>query len=67
MDKELLARKLYVERVHELMGTHEIDEIVLNAMWESKASPADAARVMLEQQTNVLEAASWLQRYLNRK
>ena len=67
MDKELLARKLYVERVHELIGTHEIDEIVLNAMWESKASPADAARVMLEQPSNVLEAASWLQRYLNRK
>lgn len=44
MDKELLARKLYVERVHALMGENPIDEALLDAMWESKASSVDAAK-----------------------
>ncbi|MGC9401459.1 hypothetical protein [Vibrio genomosp. F10] len=66
MDKELLARKLYVERVNALMGDSEINETVLTEMWESKASPADAAKAMLNED-NGFDGPAWLSRYLNRK
>ncbi|WGW01413.1 hypothetical protein QF117_11545 [Vibrio sp. YMD68] len=66
MDKELLARKLYVERVNALMGDCEINETVLTEMWESKASPADAAKAMLNED-NGFDGPAWLSRYLNRK
>ncbi|EME3968572.1 hypothetical protein VYH29_000624 [Vibrio fluvialis] len=48
MDKELLARKLYVERVSALMGDQPINQALLDTLWENKASPAEAARVMCE-------------------
>ncbi|MCG3723110.1 hypothetical protein [Vibrio cincinnatiensis] len=64
MDKELLARKLYVERVHALMGDNPIDEALLDAMWESKASPVDA---MMSSASDGYDAPIWLPRYLNRK
>ncbi|MGR5249708.1 hypothetical protein ACPV4Z_14600 [Vibrio aestuarianus] len=66
MDKELLARKLYVERVSALMGDQQIDEIILEDMWESRASPADAAKAMTQVESGY-EAPMWLSRYLNRK
>ncbi|EKO3922868.1 hypothetical protein GCS56_000085 [Vibrio metschnikovii] len=67
MDKELLARKLYVERVHALMGDNPVDEALLDAMWESKASPVDAAKAMMPIASNGYDAPPWLARYLNRK
>ncbi|WP_047046781.1 hypothetical protein [Vibrio mexicanus] len=66
MDKELLARKLYVERVSALVGDHELDEQLLSEMWESKASPSDAAKAMLSED-NGFDGPAWLSRYLNRK
>ncbi|PIB17607.1 hypothetical protein B853_04046 [Vibrio rotiferianus CAIM 577 = LMG 21460] len=44
MDKELLARKLYQERVSALVGEQGIDEQVLSQMWENKATPTEAAK-----------------------
>ena len=67
MDKERLARKLYVERVHALMGENPIDEALLDAMWESKTSPVDAAKAMMQTASNGYDAPPWLARYLNRK
>jgi hypothetical protein len=66
MDKELLARRLYVERVSELMGDHQIDEEILEQMWESRATPAEAAKAMSEVVGNQSNTAGWLQRYLKR-
>ena len=66
MDKELLARKLYVERVNALVGDHEVDESVLTEMWESKASPSDAAKAILSDD-NGFDGPTWLSRYLNRR
>ncbi len=65
MDKELLARKLYVERVTALLGDNSIDDDILEVMWESKASPAEAAKAMIPQSSDV--SSPWLSRYLNRK
>lgn len=48
MDKDLLARKLYLERVSTLVGQHEIDEELITEMWQNRASPAEAAKVILE-------------------
>ncbi|MFH4617914.1 hypothetical protein [Vibrio furnissii] len=66
MDKELLARKLYVERVSELMGDQPINQALLDTLWDNKASPAEAARVMSEMGTGY-DAPSWMARYLNRR
>ncbi len=66
MDKELLARKIYVERVSELMGDHQIDENILEQMWESKATPAEAAKAMCADDGDHVNPAGWLQRYLKR-
>ncbi|WP_198301247.1 hypothetical protein [Vibrio tarriae] len=40
MDKELLARKLYVGRVEALLRDQPLDEHVLEEMWENRASLA---------------------------
>ncbi|CAH0539348.1 hypothetical protein [Vibrio marisflavi] len=66
MDKELLAKKLYSERVNELLGEHELDEELLSEMWENKASPTEAAKAMITDESN-FEGPAWLSRYLNRK
>ncbi|NOH61965.1 hypothetical protein [Vibrio sp. RE88] len=66
MDKDLLARKLYSERVSALLGDHEINEELLNEMWENKASPSEAARAMMDGQ-NEFDGPAWLSRYLNRR
>ncbi len=65
MDKELLARKLYIERVSALLGKNSIDDDILEVMWENKASPEDAAKAMIPQTNEV--SSPWLSRYLNRK
>ncbi|MDN3698732.1 MULTISPECIES: hypothetical protein [Vibrio] len=65
MDKELLARKLYSERVCELLGENEVDETVLSEMWENKASPSDAAKAMMDD--SGFDGPAWLSRYLKRK
>ncbi len=65
MDKELLARKLYIERVSKLLGDNSIDDDILEVMWECKASPEDAAKAMMPQSNQV--SSPWLSRYLNRK
>lgn len=67
MDKELLARKLYSERVSALVGGKEIDEEVLDQMWENKASPSEAARAITDDNSNTFHGPSWLSRYLNKR
>ena len=66
MDKELLAKKLYCERVSSLLGDEQMDDDVLAEMWESKASPTEAAKAM-QSSDDGFGAAPWLSRYLNRK
>lgn len=66
MDKELLARKLYSERVSSLIGDKDLDEALLDQMWENKASPAEAAKAMTEEH-NEFNGPAWLSRYLNRR
>ncbi|USD64526.1 hypothetical protein [Vibrio sp. SCSIO 43136] len=64
MDKDLLARKLYAERIHSLMGDQELDEAQIEQLWESKASPAEAAKTLQDNQG--FEGPAWLERYLHR-
>ena len=66
MDRDLLARKLYSERVSALLGDQELNEELLNEMWENKASLSEAARAMTDGQ-NDFEGPAWLSRYLNRR
>ncbi|GLQ71864.1 hypothetical protein CW749_17415 [Vibrio sp. vnigr-6D03] len=65
MDKELLARRLYVERVTTLVGDNDIDEDLLNQLWEEKATPSEAAHALLSDDT--FQGPAWLERYLQRK
>ncbi|MDF2155281.1 hypothetical protein [Vibrio sp. CAU 1672] len=65
MDKELLARKLYQERVSALVGDLTIDEQTLEQMWDSKAPPAQAAKALMS--TDAFHGPAWLNRYLSRK
>ena len=65
MDKVLLARKLYQERVSTLVGDHEVNEDVVAEMWDSKVSPHDAAKAIKDE--GGYHAPAWLDRYLNRK
>ncbi|BCL68944.1 conserved hypothetical protein [Vibrio nigripulchritudo MADA3029] len=65
MDKELLARRLYVERVTSLVGNHDIDEDMLNQLWEEKATPSEAANALMSDDS--FQGPAWLERYLNRK
>lgn len=69
MDKDLLAHKLYVERVTALMGDNLIDYQILDQMWESKTSPSEAAKAMLIRQQGEAGFAcpAWLNRYLTRR
>lgn len=68
MDKELLARKLYVERVEALLGDQPIDVHILEEMWENRASPSEAAKAMMTMgSSSGYDAPPWLARYLNRK
>ncbi|MEF2506767.1 hypothetical protein V4D06_02290 [Vibrio mimicus] len=68
MDKELLARKLYVERVEALLGDQPIDEHILEEMWGNRASPSEAAKAMTTMgSSSGYDAPPWLARYLNRK
>jgi hypothetical protein len=67
MDKELLARKLYSERVSALVGGKELDEEILDQMWESKASPSQAARAMMDESNHAFHGPAWLSRYLNKR
>ncbi|KFA99002.1 hypothetical protein [Vibrio sp. ER1A] len=64
MDKELLARKLYDQRVSELVGDSAFDQHELDELWYSKVSPSQAAE-QLKQSDNVI-APGWLTRYLNK-
>ncbi len=66
MDRDLLARRLYVERVNTLLGEHQLNEDLVEEMWQCKASPADAAKAMLEEESS-FQGPAWLNRYLNRK
>lgn len=67
MDKELLARKLYCERVSALSDGKELDDNILDEMWENRASPADAAKAMHEQDDSQFSGPAWLDRYLNKR
>ena len=66
MDKEQLAKKLYNERVTELMGESIFDAAQLEQLWKDKASPQEAVKVLREME-NQFSGAPWLQRYLERK
>jgi hypothetical protein len=67
MDKELLARRIYVERVTAILGDESVDEAMLEQMWEDKIPPSDVAKAMQAAQDPCFEGAPWLQRYLNRR
>ncbi len=67
MDKEQLARKLYVERVAALIGEEHLDDDILEVMWENKASPDEAANAMLPQVSEGEKMPEWVIRYLSRK
>ncbi|CAK1783217.1 hypothetical protein FB440_105276 [Vibrio crassostreae] len=66
MDKELLAKKLYCQRVNSLARGTELDGNILDEMWESKTPPTDAVKA-IQPCDNHFEGASWLSRYLSRK
>lgn len=66
MDRDQLARRLYVERVSALLGDNEIDEELINQLWKSKASPVDAAKMIISVEEEHFHGPSWLSRYLNR-
>ncbi len=65
MDKEQLARKLYIERVSALLGDRSVDEEMINQLWENKASPADAAKTLIAAE-EAFQGPAWLGRYLER-
>lgn len=67
MDKELLARKLYSERVSALTGEKELDEEILDQMWENRASPSEAAKAMKDEHQEDFSGPAWLNRYLNKR
>ena len=65
MDKELLARRLYVERVTTLVGDNAIDEDLLNQLWEEQATPSEAAHDLLSDDT--FQGPAQLERYVQQK
>ncbi|SON49228.1 hypothetical protein [Vibrio tapetis] len=65
MDKELLARRIYAERVSSLMGDCNIDDEQLAELWQNKATPAEAAKALMHED-ETFEGPAWLQRYLHR-
>lgn len=66
MDKELLARKLYSERVSALSGGKALDEELLDTMWENRASPSEAAKALNNDEPESFSGPAWLNRYLNK-
>lgn len=66
MDKELLARKLYGQRINSMVGSQEIDEETMSELWESRTTPADAARNIMSERDE-FEGPAWLSRFLHRK
>jgi len=64
MDKEQLAKKLYTERIFDLLGDQSVDEGLIEQLWEEKTSPQEAVKSILEPS---FDGAPWLTRYLNRK
>ncbi|MGL6171896.1 MAG: hypothetical protein ACRC1S_08405 [Vibrio sp.] len=66
MDKELLARKLYVERVEALLGAQSLNENMLEEMWQHRTSPGDAAKALTNNPISAGERPAWLARYLHR-
>ncbi|EEX92807.1 hypothetical protein VIOR3934_16366 [Vibrio orientalis CIP 102891 = ATCC 33934] len=67
MDKELLARKLYSERVSALSGGKELDEEMLDTMWENRASPSEAAKALNSEESEGFNGPAWLNRYLTKR
>ncbi|KOO16907.1 hypothetical protein AKJ18_02195 [Vibrio xuii] len=67
MDKELLARKLYSERVSALSGGKELDEEMLDTMWENRASPSEAAKALNSDEAEGFNGPAWLNRYLTKR
>lgn len=67
MDKELLARKLYSERVSALSGGKELDEEMLDTMWENRASPTEAAKALNPDEPEGFNGPAWLNRYLTKR
>ncbi|WP_413284010.1 hypothetical protein [Vibrio sp. MA40-2] len=65
MDKELLARKLYCQRINNMVGFHHIDEETISELWESRTNPVDAAKSILSENDS-FEGPAWLSRYLQR-
>ncbi|MGL6027527.1 MAG: hypothetical protein ACRC0U_10745, partial [Vibrio sp.] len=61
MDKELLARKLYVERVEALLGAQSLNENMLH-----RTSPGDAAKALTNSPISAGERPAWFARYLHR-
>ncbi|MFC1234864.1 hypothetical protein [Vibrio sp. F74] len=66
MDKELLARKLYGKRINSMVGSQKIDEETMSELWESRTTPADAARSIMSEHDE-FEGPVWLSRFLHRK
>ena len=48
MDKELLAKKLYGQRVNALVKDSQVESDMIDELWESKTSPNDAAKLIEE-------------------
>lgn len=66
MDKELLARKLYGQRINSMVGSQEIDDETMSELWESRTTPAEAAKAIMSEHDD-FEGPAWLSRYLHRK
>ena len=66
MDRELLARKLYSQRVNSMVGSQDIDDEAMSELWESRTAPVDAAKSLMPEEEH-FEGPAWLSRYLNRK
>ncbi|MCW8347325.1 MULTISPECIES: hypothetical protein [Vibrio] len=65
MDRELLARKLYDQRVSKLIGDKHVDSQRLDLLWEEKVSPQHAVE-HLKSSEEEHSPPTWLSRYLNR-
>ncbi|MDV7104034.1 hypothetical protein R3X26_06365 [Vibrio sp. TH_r3] len=65
MDKELLARKLYCQRINNMVGSHHIDEQIISELWESRTNPVDAVKSILSENDS-FDGPAWLSRYLQR-
>lgn len=66
MDKELLARKLYGQRINSMVGSQEIDDDTMSELWENRTTPVEAAKA-LKAEHDDFSGPAWLSRYLHRK